>query len=490
MEPQSNRRLLRTLTKTLGVLTLAALLPVVVSHAHDDDKPNRHEDRFEHYEGTKTCLECHEEEAKTFFESQHYQWRGRTPDVVNTEEEQKLGKLTMINDFCTNPQGHQWIGKVKNEDGKVLGRGCSSCHAGLGKLPGDEATRDQLENIDCLMCHVSGYRRDLYKDEQDEWVWKPILWQNQEGMDIVSKRVSLPDRSMCLRCHSSSGGGPNFKRGDIEPILKDPDRDHDVHMDSDGPDMWCIDCHIDDTHTHRVIGRGVDMAATDRPEKRLTCTSGCHQDHKHQVNDLDLHMEKVACTTCHIPEFARDQETDMFRDWSQVKWNEEKKMYKYDVRFEMDVEPVYDWFNGKSFVQIPGRPVTLNDKGEVPMALPQGDRNDAEAKIYPFKLHRGNLPVLDETKWLAPVLTEKIFIEGDPEASVRKGASDLYGIENTDFTWMPTIRYMGINHSVPPADDALQCDDCHSAGGRMNWQELGYEKDPYPLPSPSEEEAE
>ena len=38
-----------------------------------------HEKRFEHYEGTQTCLECHEEEAEAFFHSQHYQWRGGTP---------------------------------------------------------------------------------------------------------------------------------------------------------------------------------------------------------------------------------------------------------------------------------------------------------------------------------------------------------------------------------------------------------------------------
>mgnify|MGYP001828402847 CR=1 FL=1 len=42
---------------------------------------------------------------------------------------------------------------------------------------------------------------------------------------------------------------------------------------------------------------------------------------------------------------------------------------------------------------------------------------------------------------------------------------------------------MGIYHAVPPAEDALACGDCHSPGGRMNWQALGYEADPYPLPA-------
>ena len=454
----------------------------VGAFAHDPEKPNRHADRFEHYEGTKTCLECHEAEALTFFHSQHYKWRGGTPDLVNTEEMEKLGKLSMVNDFCTNPGGSQWIGKVLNEEGKVLAKGCSGCHAGLGKLPGPEPTREQLENIDCLICHASGYRRDLYATDEGGWEWRPILYQNQEGLDSVSKRISLPDRAMCLRCHSSSGGGPNFKRGDIEYALKDPDYEHDVHMASvkeGGQDMWCIDCHIDDEHTHRVIGRGVDMAATDRPDRELSCAGGCHQGFAHDEPDIDRHG-RLSCPTCHIPEFARDDPTDMFRDWSNVTYNEEKGKYVYYQDLEYDVEPVYAWFNGSSFAQVPGRPVQRNAEGKITMILPQGDRDDPEARIAPFKLHRGKLPVLTEQQWIAPITTEELYHHGDVDKAVRDGTRTLYGLEDVEFEWEDTIRYMGIYHAVPPAEDALQCDDCHSPGGRMDWQALGYEEDPYP----------
>jgi Cytochrome c bacterial len=460
----------------------ALLLVCANALAHDPEKPNRHADRFEHYEGTGTCLECHEEEALTFFDSQHYQWRGGTPDLVNTTEAETLGKLTMVNDFCTNPGGSQWIGKVLNDEGKVLAKGCSGCHAGLGKLPGPEPTREQLENIDCLICHASGYRRDLYQSDAGEWQWRPILYKNQEGLDSVSKRISLPDRAMCLRCHSSSGGGPNFKRGDIEYILKDPDYEHDVHMSSKaegGQDMWCIDCHADDEHTHRVIGRGVDMSATDSPGKTIDCGSQCHQQLTHVDTAIDKHG-RLACPTCHIPEFARDEPTDMFRDWSTVHFDEEKGKYTYGQELEYDVEPVYAWFNGSSFAQVPGRPVQRNAKGEVTMIVPQGDRADASAKIAPFKLHRGVLPVLTEQQWIAPITTEELYHHGDPDKAVRDGTRSLYGLEEVDFTWEQTIRYMGIYHAIPPAGDALQCSDCHRQGGRMDWQALGYEQDPAP----------
>jgi hypothetical protein len=462
-----------------------ALACAASATAHDPDKPNRHADRFDHYEGTRTCLECHEKEALTFFDSQHYQWRGGTPDLVNTQEQERLGKLTMVNDFCTNPGGSQWIGKVLNEEGKVLAKGCSGCHAGLGKLPGKEPTREQLENMDCLVCHASGYRRDLYATEDGGWEWRPILYKNQEGMDSVAKRISLPDRSMCLRCHSASGGGPNFKRGDIEYALKDPDFEHDVHMASKregGQDLWCIDCHIDDSHTHRVIGRGVDLAATDRPGKSIECGSQCHQGHQHDKADVDKHG-RLSCPTCHIPAFARDEPTDMMRDWSKVYFDEEKGKYMYTQELEYDVEPVYAWFNGSSFALVPGQPVRRDEEGRITMVLPQGSREDATAKIHPFKLHRGVLPVLTEQQWIAPITTEELYHHGDPDKAVRDGVKNLYGLEDAAFTWEKTIRYMGIYHAVPPAEDALACGDCHSPGGRMNWQALGYEADPHPQPA-------
>ena len=62
------------------VLAIGLLFCSAGALAHDPEKPNRHADRWQHYEGTQTCLECHEEEAMTFFHSRHYQWRGGAPD--------------------------------------------------------------------------------------------------------------------------------------------------------------------------------------------------------------------------------------------------------------------------------------------------------------------------------------------------------------------------------------------------------------------------
>ena len=444
------------------------------------DRPTyAHQDYFDTYEGTKTCLECHEDAAEAFFHSQHYQWRGKAPAIANLPKDRKddkFGKMNSVNDFCTNPLP-SWIGNAANEDGTILAQGCSKCHAGLGKKPEAELSREQLENIDCLICHANGYRRDLYKNDEGEWEWRPILWKNQEGLNSVSKRITLPKRKMCLRCHSGAGGGPNFKRGDIEYALADCDRSFDVHMGTDGGDMDCINCHAGTDH--RVRGRGADLTATDSPGEPIGCsTDDCHGNAPHAQEVLNYHARTVHCSVCHIPEFAKDNATDMVRDWSKPVHDAEGNKYAPKRVLEKNVVPVYAWFNGKTHAQLMGEPIHVNDDGAVAIMRPDGKRGDGKARIYTFKLHRGVLPVLEDKQWLLPIAVDEFFVDGDIDLAVRKGAEVAYGIHDPVYEWINTVRYMGIFHEVKPASDALRCLDCHSAGGRMDWKSLGYKEDP------------
>ncbi len=434
-----------------------------------------HEGLWEHYEGTKTCLACHREAAESFFHSAHYQWKGATPDIVNAGGE-RLGKINVINDFCTNPRIN-WIGEVRNAEGRLLAQGCSKCHAGRGKLPSEELTEEQLLNIDCLMCHARGYRRDLYRNEDGSWEWKPILWQNREGLDIVSQRISLPTKVMCMRCHAGSGGGPNFKRGDLEYRLTDCDRGFDVHMGRDGAGFECIDCHAG--KDHRVRGRGADLADRDMPDARLECAE-CHGERPHEVRVLDHHTARVHCTACHVPEFAKEDPTDLYRDWSTPVRQEERGRWYIAMTLADHVEPELAWFNGKTRLALAGRPVEPLPGGEVPIAMPLGSRDDPDAKIHAFKVHRAKLPVLDGKNWLVPILTEEYYADPDGDVSkfVREAAREFYGIENAQFHWVETIRWMGLFHGIPPADQALGCLDCHGPDGRLDWKKLGYDGDP------------
>lgn len=466
----------------LSVVVFAALaLSIVFTTSYAQDQKYTHADYFERYEGTQTCLKCHEKEAEDFFHSQHYQWKGEAPKIVNSNR-QKLGKMNTFNDFCTSPRGN-WIGYVKNSRGDVISKGCSACHAGKGLLPSETISKPQLENIDCLMCHASGYRRDLYQNDKGDYEWKPILWKNQEGLDSVAKRISAPTRAMCLRCHNASGGGPNFKRGDIEYILANPSRDHDVHMASEGKNMQCVSCHAGENH--RVLGRGTDLSGSDTPDKLLTCDStACHGKPPHKTAILNKHAVRVNCTVCHIPKFARDEATDMVRDWSKPSYNAETDKYAATITLQKDVTPVYAWYNGFTRAQLPGEPMNRLADGSAGIMMPQGSRKDAEAKIYAFKVHKGRLPLLTAKSWLIPITVEHFFSNGLIDPAVKSAAKEIYGIDNASYSWVNTTRYMGIFHGVQPKEKALKCMDCHGPAGRMDWKALGYKGNPMTVKPP------
>ncbi len=435
-------------------------------------KSYSHQEYFERYEGTSTCLNCHEDEAEDFFHSEHYQWLGPTPDVVNSHGSEQ-GKLTMVNDFCTNPVP-SWIGKIKSDDGTVVASGCSKCHAGLGLMPSAKMSREQLENIDCLICHASGYRRDVYQNEDGSWEWRSILWKNQEGLDSVSKRIGRPTNTQCLRCHSASGGGPNFKRGDIEYTLDDAEPEFDVHMASEGVGLACADCHS--FTNHKVTGRGSDLVATDSAAARLTCDNGqCHDSAPHAKALLNDHVKRVDCTVCHIPTFAQDEATDVFRDWSDVHFSDEKGKFVPKIVAQIEVVPTYAWYNGTSHMQLPKTAVERDRDGAVMMAIPQGSKDDPNARLAAFKVHRARLPVLDGKNWLLPITVDELYVHGDVDRAVKEGAEGLYGIHDASYRWTDTIRYMKINHEVRPAAYALRCLDCHGPDGRLDWKALGYD---------------
>ncbi len=375
-----------------------------------------------------------------------------------------------MNDFCTNPKGC-WLGNFKSSKGVTIAKGCGVCYPGFGEIPEEKISEKQLENIDCLICHAEGYRRDVY-EEGGKFSIRPILWKNKEGLNSVSKRITLPKRDMCLRCHAGSGGGMNWKRGDIEPILSNPPKEYDVHM---GSGMECIDCHKG--KDHRILGRGADIASTDRTGDRLDCQS-CHGKKMHPLEILNKHTQRVACVTCHIPEFARENETDMFRDWSKLVLIEENGKYEPEIEFQKNVRPVYKWWNGKTITSsILGEPVLFKD-GKIQVMVPDGSFEDRTSKIYPFKYHKSIIPVEEGTNLLLPIKCVEAFVSGDLMKAINSGAEIYYGRKVKNVKWLESERYMGIFHSIPPKEKALDCFFCHGKKGNFNFKGLGYKEDP------------
>ncbi len=429
-----------------------------------------HAGRFDVYEGTSTCLACHTDKALQMHDSVHYQWQGDASEAEGLDSP-VAGKYGGINDFCIYPDIN-WIGKLTNVNGELKDGGCAKCHAGLGKKPTPESTQEQLENIDCLLCHSPGYRRTVAMVDGS---YRFVPNEAAMGMSIQQAAVdlTLPTNDTCLNCHTRAGGGDNYKRGDIEEAHRDPSKNFDVHMasvDRGGAGLTCLDCHT--AENHKIAGRGVDLRPREL-EAAVTC-EGCHSTNPHGEEKIDKHTGKVQCGVCHIPIFAKVAPTDMVRDWSQPgEIHPTSGLYEPHRLMQAHVTPDYAFFNGRSRFYQFGSAVVPEGDGRVLMAGPVGDVDDPDAKIYPMKKHQGRQPIDPVTGRLLPLKIGIFFQSGDVDTAVQQGTSAV-GWTYSGHEFADTKRYMGLYHEVSPKDDALECEDCHEGGNRLDFAALGY----------------
>jgi ribosomal protein S27AE len=276
-------------------------------------------------EVTEACLECHTEAAKQVMGSIHWTW-----DFINPENGQRLGKRRVINAFC---------GNVASNEPR-----CTSCHAGYGWE--DEATFDFAaeRNVDCLVCHDTTGDYVKWPTEAGHPLYKPktasagmyyspsLIEPAGDGkatylppdLARVAANVGDPGRQNCGACHFFGGGGDNVKHGDLSTAL--------IAL---APMSTCT-CRPTartwsaPTATRRMATNGRARATPARcrtpPPKPgfrsdvLACDS-CHGDRPHPFTidgvKLNDHTDRVACQTCHIPEFAKGGvATKTFWDWS------------------------------------------------------------------------------------------------------------------------------------------------------------------------------
>lgn len=416
------------------------------------------------WNGTATCLQCHETEAREVFNSIHYQWLGETPYM--TDGPAKQGKLDMgVNSYCINITGN-WTG-------------CASCHVGLGERPEQTVSQAQLENIDCLVCHQDGYKR-----KSVDGVFVPDTDNMTISMVEAARTVHLPTRSSCLQCHAKGGGGDNFKRGDMALAHADTsDRNFDVHMATTGADLSCQSCHT--TQEHRMAGRGSDLRPTDL-DVAMECTQ-CHTGKDsstgHDNRDINRHVARVACQSCHIDTYAKNaadtaasEETEIFRDWLDPHPTASGAIHPTPT-MAGNLTPEYKWWNGTSSTYLLFDQAIIDPQtGKYPTSRPEGAVDDDNAKLYPFKYKKALQPLASAQNQLIALDTSVYFSIGDAVAATSQGLVNM-GYSATDqFEWIETDTYQLITHEVSPASSALDCDSCHGGTGRIDLQgKLGYE---------------
>ena len=416
------------------------------------------------WKGSETCLRCHQDQAKDLFHSVHYQWKGEALYIVNGEPIQ--GKSAgSVNAYCINIMGN-W-------------NDCSSCHIGLGAVPSAYPSPYQLKNIDCLVCHQQAYKR---KKVDNRFV--PDLENMTMSIDQAAQTVHVPVRANCLQCHARSGGGDSIKRGDLTMAHgATSDRNFDIHMSTSGSNIQCTQCH--EWENHHVPGRGSDLRVTDL-EKYIGCsTSTCHPGKTgpegHDNEYINQHIARVACQTCHIPVYAKNaadttstEATETFRTWTESHLNNGK--YHPAITLQNDLKPVYKFWRkyswGYNLYDLTDLdPIT----GNYAISRPLGGINDVDSKLYPFKYKTAEQPMAIAQNRLIALDTSVYFRTGDPIASVESGLVNMGYPSNEPFTWVIADEYLMINHEVPPANQVLQCTNCHGSTTQMNLPALGYQ---------------
>ena len=433
----------------------AASVPTPLPHtSHTDLMPGPYASG---QEVTRACLECHPDAATELMATTHWTWESQPFDVPWREEPVTIGKANQINNFCIGAQGNQ--------------KKCMSCHAGYGWEENAEYDYTIKENVDCLACHAdtSTYTKGDYGAPA-------------EGVDlaVAAQSVKAPSRDNCGKCHFDGGGGNNVKHGDLSESLIFPSEAQDIHMGK--LDFQCTTCHT--TEEHIVKGRILADNYVVDPAEQVACTD-CHAETLHEDERINDHIQTVACQTCHVPRIATKDPTKLTWDWSTSGQDLPEDHYTYlkikgSFVYDKDVKPEYMWSNGnQEYRYLLGDPIDPTQPTYI--NKPAGDIDDPQARIFPFKQHIAKQPYDAIYNYLLQPITagengywtnfdwDNAFYLAEDDTGLKY--SGEYGFAET---WM----YWPTTHLVQPAANALQCTDCHSPEGRLDWQALGYPGDP------------
>lgn len=536
------------------------------------------------YEGPQTCLRCHDSiqvtdqstgESKkldlmhNLTTSAHYRFfTERHPNVYGFNGELAdnfpMGK---INRPCPKPGSFAmtaWAEIVVTEHGDTLSEGCGQCHIGgqyqapLGEMmPFYVTTEDEKGAIDCLICHAVAY--DMNKKQVVVDANGLKRWDQDRSMRAAVS-VSTPTAQTCLRCHQHNFGGdiyvdesdPSFMEslqhtGQQRPRVLHPGSKRgtpyspgwDVHA---AAGISCIECHLTEGHYIAKGTHTTTMMANDLPDVEVTCerchTAEPHSEAEDLADNLNAHVERIACQTCHIPYLHPDNAT--MRDFNTTVYEEHPGIYIYNDSIK-ESQPgkgiVYCWWSGDATFL--GNPIgdNPNDAGlyrfytanrvwpeyrdydyerwyeEVMRPIANGDR---PSKLYAMKKFNGkqHIDLANMGPFggmFVPYNLPTYYTTGDPgrAASVEMDKSmmdmmyglmfkcymldrfmsymdvdgwnkdsydDVRQMRNVEARWIPNDAALEISHAIR-RDGALTCGNCHSSTGVLDFGSLGYTDD-------------
>ncbi|MCD4741329.1 MAG: tetrathionate reductase family octaheme c-type cytochrome, partial [Desulfobacteraceae bacterium] len=391
-------------------------------------------------EVTTTCLDCHEGIDRDIMKTRHWNWLG--DEFVNKNgEKMRFGKQNIINNYCIAVPSN-WPR-------------CTSCHIGYGWK---DETFDFTDgrNIDCLICH----------DQTGTYKKVPTAAGLPDpSVDLVKVAQSVGKTTIinCSICHFNGGGGTGVKHGDMDGSMINPSATLDVHMGELG--FTCSDCHAGENHN--ILGASHGSLATG--ENHIACLD-CHGEKPHRKKLINDHISSVACETCHIPSFAREEPTKTWWDWSTSGQNkkvqpDEFGMPNYDkkkgdFKWDKNIIPEYRWHNGQAdYYQFGDK---FDSEEAVELNKLSGNIEDEKAKITPFKVMRGKQIYDSRNNYL---IVPKLFGEDGYWKTYNWNSASKLGMREINlaysgkFGFVETEMYWPINHMVAPVAKSLRCTD-------------------------------
>ncbi|MBL7128795.1 MAG: hypothetical protein ISS16_07395 [Ignavibacteria bacterium] len=477
-------------------------------------------------------------------------YRYLSPKKNNSSRTIDMTSFSFITDGCgtCHPGGGsaEYDRNGKRYDKLMKEKGYTS--GGNNNFDGDYYQARWIETgvleADCMICHFPEYNFSERKKQLNDlnFRWAPTaaagfgsitgsirdstlitINYNKSLFDADGKVsphiVREPRDNACLNCHAKPGWkkrGANFRNRT------------DVHIRAG---LKCVDCHpagskamddrINKKEMHQ-IGKGDDpggQVRNDLDNTVLDCDY-CHTNGhlgapitKH-VWLPPLHLDKIACQTCHIPErtvkSAQFQASDVFNPGTKIPtkgkhlwtfygpdmeyWNHygDLEMMGYDDKPTDPFKPVLTLYKGKIYpvnrihstwpaIEIEGKSGLMqpkmgdiykmwtthfnnpnkypelskikDDNGDGVIEVNRAEEIDALILSVTSMLVETNYPM--EGKRVVWVMNDKVYTSG----------TEFYTIPKEEWETSPYANVHKYNHDVYPAKTALGsngCDDCHS----------------------------
>jgi methanogenesis multiheme c-type cytochrome len=203
-------------------------------------------------------------------------------------------------------------------------------------------------------------------------------------------------------------------------------------------------------------------------EGTMSCTRVCHSSGPHgggpHGDKLDQHTGKVACETCHTG--ARPARALESRSWN-VFSDQGAPLTTWRASGWM---PEHKWYDNTG----PG----LAGAYDLPI-LGHAERRDvAGARIYPFNAVTVDWFVKQPDSAYDDVIIVPEVMAADANGDGLVTVGEMQAVY-PGATLVTADMNFSISHSVRPKEEAFDCGDCHGGSGwLLDWQKLGYSRDP------------